>query len=258
MMYFRFGGDVCWKKKEKKGLTAIQVVIDGVGFCFPVRDRLLVDASVATSASLFLVILIVGLLSARRSTLAVGALVELGDEALLVLSRDGVDDGLGGKGLGEELLGLCGEAGGELDVKLDDQQSSVVGVALDRHTLVGDDLDGFCLIVSTGQRKKQSGQQSRKEGRTRLGDLSGLALDDEGAVVEGGKEELEASEGLEKSDLLLHHKVVFVSLYNSRGVSLLLQNNYNVSGGDARLCFFVCCRFVHVSFFSLFFSFSFE
>lgn len=108
--------------------------------CFGI---LLVDASVATSASLFVVILIVGLLAAGRTTLTVGALVELGDEALLVFSRNRVDDGLGGKGLGEELLGLWGEAGGELDVKLDDQQSSVVGVALDRHTLVGDNLDGL-------------------------------------------------------------------------------------------------------------------
>ena len=187
------------EKGEKNGLVSQPI------------EGLLVDASVATSASLFLVVLVVGLLSARSSALTMGALVELSDEALLVFSGDGVDDGLGGKGLGEELLGLCGEAGGELDVKLDDQQSSVVRVALDRHALVGDDLHRF-----------------------RLGDLSGLVLDDEGAVVEGGKEELETSEGLEEGDLLLHHKVVLVSLNNGRGVSLLLQNDNNVSRGDAR------------------------
>ncbi len=105
---------------------------------------LLVDASVTTSTSLILV-LIVGLLT-RVFVPSVGALVKVDDKAFLVFHGQRLETGFGGKSTTEVFLFLACEGCGKLDLELDDQKTSVVRISFDGHSFVGNHLHGLCLM----------------------------------------------------------------------------------------------------------------
>lgn len=109
-------------------------------------------------------------------------------------------------------------------MELNVERAVLVGAAGEGHALVADLFEGIGgnNLEKRGSKRGEDGQ-GRKETN-----LSGLGLDDEGATVEVGDGELEAAEGVDEGNLLLHEEVG--ALADEEGMLLLLEDEDEVAG----------------------------